>query len=98
VSIWIHPEARNDLESAALYYASKASPRIADEFLAEYQRVIEIIKENQHMGTPLGGGMREYQFTGFPYSLFYAEDESDGPQLYAVAHQSREPGFWSWRL
>jgi hypothetical protein len=42
--------------------------------------------------------MREYQFTGFGYSLFYAEDEVLGPHIYAVANQSREPGYWAWRV
>jgi plasmid stabilization system protein ParE len=98
VSYWIHPEALDDLESAALYFASRVSVRIADEFLAEYERVIEIIQSNQRLGTPLGGEIREYQFTGFGYSLFYAEDEVLGPQIYAVANQSREPGYWAWRV
>jgi hypothetical protein len=51
----IRPEALDDLEPAALYFASRVSVRIAD-------------------------------------------DEVLGPQIYAVANQSGEPGYWAWRL
>jgi hypothetical protein len=89
--------ALDDLDSAALYFASMVSVRIAADFLAEYD-VLEVIQSNQRLGTPLGGEMREYQFTGFGYSLFYAEDEVLRPHIYAVANQSREPGYWAWRV
>lgn len=98
MSYWIHPEAANDLESAALYLAEKVSSRIADEYLAEFERVLSIIEQNRSLGSPLGGGLREYQFTGFRYSIFYAEDKENGPEIYAIAHHSREPGYWAWRM
>lgn len=98
MSYWIHPEAADDLESAALYLAEKASARIADEYLAEFERVVAIIEQNQALGAPIGGGLREYQFTGFRYSIFYTENEESGPEIYAVAHHSREPGYWAWRV
>lgn len=98
MNYWLHPEAIEDLESAALYLADKASARVADEFLAEFERVIEIVCENQRLGSPLGGELREYQFTGFRYSIFYAENAEFGPQIFAVAHHSRELGYWAWRV
>ena len=55
MSYWIHPEALYDLESAALYFASRVRVRIADEFLAEYERVLEIVQSNLRLGTPVGG-------------------------------------------
>ena len=42
--------------------------------------------------------MRIYHFDGFPYTIIYAEDELNGPQIFAVAHQRREPEYWSSRL
>lgn len=36
-------------------------------------------------------------FYRFPYSLIYEEDADEGPQIYAVGHQRREPGYWSSR-
>ncbi len=97
MNYWLHPQAVEDLEEGALYLASHVSSRVADEFLAEFERVIEILLSNPMLGTPLGGDFREYQFTGFSYSLFYATGDDRGPHIYAVAHQSRDPGYWAWR-
>ncbi|CAN7153898.1 hypothetical protein LJR130_000086 [Variovorax sp. LjRoot130] len=42
--------------------------------------------------------MRIYHFDRFPCTVIYAEDASLGPQIFAIAHQSREPAYWSSRL
>jgi len=94
VSHWIHPDAEAELGDAAVYYATHASLAIAEAFLAEYERVRDLIIENQQRGPHTDGGLRVYHFDRFPYSLVYEEDQSRGPQIYAVAHQSREPGYW----
>jgi plasmid stabilization system protein ParE len=98
VSHWIHPEAEAELGDAALYYAQHASRLVAEAFLAEYERVRDLLIENQQRGAHGEFGMRVYHFDRFPYTLVYEADESAGPQIYAVAHQSREPGYWSARL
>ena len=43
-------------------------------------------------------GMRIYPLRKFPYSIVYREDEDAGPQVYAVAHQHKEPLYWRGRL
>lgn len=98
MSSWIHPEAEAELGDAAVYYASHASKAIAEAFLAEYERVHDLLIENQQRGPHSEGGMRIYHFDHFPYTVVYAEDEHDGPQIFAVAHQSREPGYWTDRI
>jgi plasmid stabilization system protein ParE len=97
VTHWLHPDAETELGDAAVYYATHASVAIAAAFLAEYERVRDLIVENQQRGPHAGGGLRIYHFDRFPYSLVYAEDQGHGPQIYAVAHQSREPGYWALR-
>lgn len=97
MSHWIHPDAEAELSDAAVYYASHASRSIALAFLAEYERVRDLIVENQQRGPRGGGGLRIYHFDRFPYTIVYAEDERNGPQIFAVAHQSREPGYWAER-
>ena len=56
-----------------------------------------LLIENQQRGAHADGGMRIYQFDRFPYTVVYAEDERDGPQIFAIAHQSREPQYWIHR-
>lgn len=97
MSHWIHPDAEAELGDAAVYYATHASLAIAEAFLAEYVRVRDLIVENQQFGPHTGEVLRIYHFDRFPYSLVYEEDPDRGPQIYAVAHQRREPGYWAGR-
>lgn len=97
MSHWLHPKAEEELGDAAEYYAKRASPAIALAFLAEYERVRDLIVANQRRGPSLEGGLRAFHFDRFPYTLIYEEDSVQGPQIYAVAHQSREPGYWRAR-
>jgi len=97
LSYWLHEEAERDLGDAASYYAQHATPKIAISFLAEFERVISLLELNQQLGTQKEEGMRSYPFRRFPYSLVYRENDEAGPQVYAVAHQSREPEYWQGR-
>ena len=93
----IHPDAEAELGDAAVYYANHANHAIAEAFLAEYERVRDLIVENQQRGPQAEDGLRVYHFDRFPYTLIYAQDPTRGPQILAVAHQSREPGYWGSR-
>lgn len=95
---WIHPEAEAELEEAALYLAQHASPALAEAFLLEYERVLALLVENQQCGPHSDHGMRLYHLSRFPYTVFYEEDSSAGPQVYAVAPQARNPGYWLQRI
>ena len=93
----IYPDAEAELGDAAVYYATHASRAIAEAFLAEYERVRDLVIQNQQRGPHAEGGLRFYHFDRFPYTLIYAENPTLGPQILAVAHQSREPGYWGSR-
>lgn len=98
MSYSIHPDAETELGDAAEYYATHASAMIALAFLAEYERVRDLLIENQQRGPHGDDGLRVYHFDRFPYTVVYAEDAVNGPQIFAIAHQSREPGHWSDRI
>jgi plasmid stabilization system protein ParE len=70
VTYWLHPDAEAELGQAAVHYAQHASLAVAEAFLAEFERVRDLLVENQLRG----------------------------PQIYAIAHQHREPGYWTNRL
>lgn len=70
MSYWIHPEAESELGDAAVYYLTHASHAIAEAFLAEFERVRDLLIENPQRG----------------------------PQIWAIAHQRREPDYWAERL
>ena len=93
----LHPEAEAELNNAALHYAKQASKGIALAFLAEFERVAELLESNQQLGTKSHAGLRVYPLRRFPYSIVYRAMTS-GPYLYAVAHQRQEPGYWLGRV
>ena len=98
MSYWLHPDAEAELGDAALYYTEQASRMIAMAFLAEFERVMELLVENQQRGPHYEGGLRAYHFERFPYTVIYEEDPLRGPQVFAVAHQHREPRYWLERI
>ena len=93
----LHPDAERELGDAAVYYATHASELIALAFLAEYERVRDLLVENQRRGPNAEDGLRIYHFDRFPYTVVYEEDAVNGPRVFAIAHQSREPGYWGDR-
>ena len=97
MSYTLHPAAESELSNAAVYYAREASSGIARAFLAEFDRVIELVERNQQLGTPAKAGLRIYPFRRFPYSIVYREVEA-GPHVYAIAHQRRTPEYWHGRV
>jgi plasmid stabilization system protein ParE len=94
---WIHPEAEAELEDAALYLAEHASPTLAEAFLLEYERVVGLLVENQQRGQHSEFGIRLYHLDRFHYTVFYEEHPALGPQIYALAPQARDPGYWLQR-
>ena len=95
---WIHPDAEAELEDAAVYYAENVSRVLAAAFLDEYERVVSLLVENQQRGPHGDFGMRVYHLNVFPYTVISEEQPAAGPQIYAVAPQAREPGYWKVRL
>ena len=69
MSYWIHEEAEVELGDAASYYAVHATTKIALAFLSEFERVLELLQENQPLGTKKATGMRHYPFRKFPYAV-----------------------------
>lgn len=98
MSFWLHPDAEAELGEAAAYYAEQASPLVTRAFLAEFERVRDLLVENQYRGPHGEYGLRLYHLDRFPYTVVYEPDEQTGPQIYAVAHQHREPGYWAKRI
>ena len=74
MNYWIHPDAEAELGDAAVYYAEHASLAIAEAFLAEFERVRDLLAENQSRGPHADHGFRVYHFDRFPYTVVYEEN------------------------
>lgn len=91
------PRATEDEYLAIRRWYAEEARDIADAFHAEVMRAVGLIEQFPEASPLAGGGIRKKVLrTPFPYAIFYTI-ESDRIRIMAVAHQSREPGYWTGR-
>ena len=87
-----NPRADEELAEASRYYALQ-SRELATRFRDEIDSVVERLLEYPMIGRRAYGGVRVALVRAFPYSVVY-RPTSRGIRILAVAHTSREPGYW----
>ena len=92
----LHPEAASELEDAFNFYREQGGLRLAQAFLAEFERVATLLVSNPDFGTPSSGSRRSFPLRRFPYSLIYRALSGD-IRILVVGHQHRKPGYWRER-
>ena len=90
------PAAREEFLGAMQWYLADGGPVPAEFFEHEVDRALRLLDFMPRLGTPGYGGTRTWPVRDFPYTVIYRV-ESDGISVIAVAHQSREPGYWRGR-
>jgi toxin ParE1/3/4 len=83
----LHAEALEEYEAAAHYYGQQL-PDLDLRFIACVENAIEAILEDPLLWRPFDEDIRRCLTRGFPYGILYT---------IAVAHCSREPGYWKHR-
>lgn len=58
----------------------------------------DLLVENPRRGPRVDFGLRMYHLDRFPYTVIYEPDDVNGPQIFAIEHQHREPGYWAARV
>lgn len=97
MKVKFHPEARMDLREARAFYRRR-SPLAAVAFTQEVQTAVSRIGEAPFRYKESELGTRSFVFPWrFPYTLVYAIREPLVVIL-AVAHHSKEPGYWRHRV
>ena len=91
-----HPEADEDLIESARYY-ERQSEGLGDEFLAAVEDTLRRINLFPKASPADSKRIRRRLVEGFPYSVVY-ELENGSVIIFAIAHHSRRPGYWSGRL
>jgi plasmid stabilization system protein ParE len=91
-----HPEAEQELYEAADFYEAGMAG-LGYDFGDEVNRVINILLEHPELGARSDDDLRHFVLRRFPFSVVYAATDQ---LLYivAIAHGSREPGYWQARL
>jgi plasmid stabilization system protein ParE len=92
----LHPEARVDLREGKAFYRHR-SPLAAVAFEHEIDAAISRIAESPRRYPEGQHGTREFVLPWrFPYTVVFRMKESL-IVIVAVAHQSKEPGYWRHR-
>lgn len=88
--------AQVELEQARDYYEQRASARVAEAFLNQFEHAVRLLIEFPLMGTELTTRFRSLPLRSFPYVVIY-QIGPDSLSITAIAHQRRRPGYWAKR-
>jgi toxin ParE2 len=90
-----HPEADEELKSAARWYEQQR-PNLGDDFLHEFGRTLQRILANPDRWRKIRGENRKLNFDRFPYAIIYMV-RADTLYIKAIMHLHRRPFYWSDR-
>ncbi len=96
MSYHLHRKAAEDLSEAARFYRQEGGPALAERFLREFERIVQLLQDQPGIGTPTGDERRSFPLSVFPYSIIYRSVES-GLRVLVVRHQQRSPSFGEYR-
>ena len=97
----LHPEARSELRSAALWYDERRSG-LGDEFIADVSAALDRVAQGPESypvwpGTRRTGSLiRKATMQRYPYVIAFEKHEHHVLVL-AVAHAKRRPLYWLTR-
>jgi plasmid stabilization system protein ParE len=94
-AVAFQPAARNDLTSAASWYADQRDG-LDDEFMVEFQEAVSRIVAMPLMRAKLCSDIRREPLRRFPYGVFYVVRDSQ-VIIVAVMHNNRAPSVWQER-
>ena len=94
-------EAAEELDASADWYEARRR-NLGIDFLRVVREALERIADNPQTwplvrDVPARLNVRRFLLRRFPYSIVFLELE-DEIRVLAIAHSSREPGFWRHRL
>ena len=92
----VSPEADRELTEGVLFYAREGNSDVAHAFIAEYERVIQLLCTRPELGAPWRNGRRRFPVRKFSYSIVYYI-RGDEIRVIALAHHRRKPGYWAAR-
>ena len=79
--------------AARRWYLRERGQASGENFARAYSDARANIRRWPRSGQAIGNGRRRMIVEGFPYELIY-EIHDDTAVIIAVAHSSRQPGYW----
>lgn len=90
-----HPEAEEEYQVALAWYQAR-SPRSAERFEVETERVLGMIAANSSMFARYDDEHQFVMLRRFPFSVVYRV-HPDHVEVVALAHLRRSAGYWRGR-
>jgi len=91
-----HPEALEEYDQAGHHFAQR-QPGLDLRFIVCVEEAIALILEDPHRWRSIDEDVRRCLTRVFPYGILYTV-EDDFVLIVAIAHCSREPGYWKHRI
>ena len=92
----VHPAARLELDAALARTKTTFGSRTAARLQRRFDQAGELLIREPTLGAPGSGQTRRFALCKFPFTLVYRV-QAEAITVIAVAHQSREPGYWRGR-
>ena len=90
------PAARREFLAEIAYY-NQEQAGLGARFTAAVEEAAARALAFPSAGSPAAANTRRVFLQGFPFSVVYREVLA-GIVIFAVAHQSRRPGYWETRI
>ena len=90
------PQAQQELLEAMQWFLTDGGPAVAERFEWAVQRALRFLAFMPRLGRVSYPGVRTWHLKDFPYTLVYRVS-GETIIVLAVAHHSREPGYWQGR-
>ena len=85
--------AETEVDNAVSWYQEQTEDQSLN-FLNELDRAVQTVKAYPLLAAEIEPDIRRFLLHGFPYSLIHGIEEGTIVVI-AVAHDHREPGYWS---
>jgi plasmid stabilization system protein ParE len=89
--------AKRDLREATAWYRQR-DPQLADRFLDEVYKALDMLERFPHTGGPVFGiddpATRQLPVDNFPYQIVFKRFAYRTSVL-AIAHERKKPGYWN---
>jgi toxin ParE1/3/4 len=91
-----HPAAEAEYQAAIDYYDG-IDRELGVKFVSQVEAAIRRAREFPELYGQVAEGLRHVTTRRFPYVIVY-EVLENRIFIWAIAHGSRRPGYWKWRL
>ena len=95
MQLWLNKAAEEEFNDAIEFYESREAGLGLKLRAAVVKALAEILKDPER--SPARGRFRKYLVPIFRFKIYY-EISDDGLNVVAIAHPSREPGYWKKRI